>query len=37
MQEVIKGLIPHCEGEDGLSLVYFLPSIGDNTALNQAC
>src|ERR1700689_3542479 len=35
MQEVIEGFVSHCEGEDGLSGVDFLPSIGDNPTLDQ--
>src|ERR1700688_533365 len=37
IHEVIKGFVSHREGEDGLSWVYFLPSIGDYPVLDQLC
>src|SRR6202453_2615911 len=37
MQEIEESLVSHCEGEYSLSRNHFLPSIGDNSVLNQAC
>src|ERR1700691_3066126 len=35
MQEVVEGFISHCESEDRFSGVDSLPSIGDNSTLDQ--